>query len=209
MTVCQMITGSGGWPLTIFMAPDKTPFYAATYVPKEGSYGREGLIDIIPRVKALWGTRRQDLLAEGRRHTEQLRRITEAPAETGLSAATLREAFDYFIGRFDRANGGFGGAPKFPTPHNLSFLLRYWKRTRDGRALSMVEKTLGAMRRGGIYDHVGFGFHRYSTDGSWLVPHFEKMLYDQALSAWPTWRRFRRPATPNTQGPRGRFSLTY
>jgi len=183
MAVCQMVTGSGGWPLTILMAPDKTPFYAGTYIPKEGRYGRAGLVDIVPRVRMLWNTRREELLAAGRRHAEQLRHFMEAPAATSLGAETLRQAFNDFVGRFDERNAGFGGAPKFPTPHNLNFLLRYWKRTRDGRALTMVENTLGAMRRGGIYDHVGFGFHRYSTDQAWLVPHFEKMLYDQALLA--------------------------
>ena len=183
MAICQMATGSGGWPLTILMAPDRTPFYATTYIPKESAYGRAGLVDIVPRVKALWKTRREELLSAGQRQVEQLRRLVEPQATTGLSAETLQDAFNYFSGRFDQANGGFGDAPKFPTPHNLSFLLRYWKRTRDGHALDMVEKTLKAMRRGGIYDQVGFGFHRYSTDRAWLVPHFEKMLYDQALLA--------------------------
>jgi hypothetical protein len=183
MAVCQMLTGSGGWPLTILMAPDKTPFYAATYIPKEGRYGRPGLVDIVPRVKELWKTRREELLASGRRHVERLSTLMAPPPSEGLSGNTLSAAFDYLAGRFDEANGGFGPAPKFPTPHNISFLLRYWKRMSDGRALAIAEKTLKAMRRGGIYDHVGFGFHRYSTDAVWVVPHFEKMLYDQAMCA--------------------------
>jgi len=183
MAVCQMLTGSGGWPLTIMMSPDRSPFYAATYIPKEGRYGLAGLVDIVPRVRTLWRTRREELLAEGRRHVERLRRLMKVPAATELGSETVVAAFNGLAGRYDEANGGFGTAPKFPTPHNLSFLLRYWKRTRDGRALAMVEKTLKEMRRGGIYDHVGFGFHRYSTDAFWLVPHFEKMLYDQAMLA--------------------------
>ena len=192
MAVCQMLTGSGGWPLTIMMSPDRSPFYAATYIPKEGRYGLAGLVDIVPRVRTLWRTRREELLAEGRRHVERLRRLMKVPAATELGSETVVAAFNGLAGRYDEANGGFGTAPKFPTPHNLSFLLRYWKRTRDGRALAMVEKTLKEMRRGGIYDHVGFGFHRYSTDAFWLVPHFEKMLYDNALLArvyLNLWRR--------------------
>jgi uncharacterized protein YyaL (SSP411 family) len=181
MAVCQVVTGSGGWPLTILMAPDKTPFYAATYIPKEGRYGHAGLIELVLQVRQLWNTRRAEVLGAGQEHMERLRQFMEMPGGSGLDQETLHEAFKNFVSRFDKRYGGFGGAPKFPTPHNLSFLLRYGKRTRDARGLSMVERTLKAMRRGGIYDHVGFGFHRYSTDRSWLVPHFEKMLYDQAL----------------------------
>ncbi len=184
MAVCQVMTGSGGWPLTILMAPDKTPFYAATYIPKGGGYGQKGLIDLAAQVRRLWTTRREEVLAAGREQLARLRQFMETPAATGLDAETLHEAYRSFVGRFDKRHGGFGGAPKFPTPHNLGFLLRYWKRTGDARGLSMVERTLKMMRRGGIYDHVGFGFHRYSTDESWLVPHFEKMLYDQALLAY-------------------------
>ncbi len=183
MAVCQMLTGSGGWPLTLFLAPDRTPFYAATYIPKEGRYGRPGLVDIVPRVKELWRTRREELLASGRKHVENLRQLMEPPPPAGLSEKTLDAAFDALSERFDERFGGFGEAPKFPMAHNISFLLRYWKRRNSGRALAMVEKTLHAMRQGGIYDHVGFGFHRYSTDTAWLVPHFEKMLYDQAMCA--------------------------
>jgi hypothetical protein len=163
------------------MAPDKTPFYAATYIPKGGGYGRLGLMELVPQVRQLWNTRRAEVFAEGQRHMEQLRQFMETPGGSGLDGDTLHEAFKSFVSRFDARHGGFGGAPKFPTPHNLSFLLRYAKRTRDARSLNMVERTLKAMRRGGVFDHVGFGFHRYSTDRSWLVPHFEKMLYDQAL----------------------------
>ncbi len=165
------------------MAPDKTPFYTATYIPKESRYGNQGLKELVPQVKELWHTRRELVLEAGQEHVKRLRQFMETPSASGLDAETLHEAFKYFVSRFDKRRGGFGAAPKFPTPHNLSFLLRYGKRTKDARALTMVERTLKMMRRGGIYDHVGFGFHRYSTDAAWLVPHFEKMLYDQALLA--------------------------
>jgi uncharacterized protein YyaL (SSP411 family) len=197
MAVCQVVTGSGGWPLTILMAPDKTPFYAATYIPKEGRYGQGGLMDLVPQVRQLWNTRRAEVLAAGQQHLERLRHFMETPRGSGLNEETLREAFNNLVSRFDERQGGFGGAPKFPTAHHLNFLLRYWKRTREPRALTMVEHTLRAMRRGGIYDHVGFGFHRYSTDQGWLVPHFEKMLYDQALLALAYLEAFQ--ATRNTE----------
>jgi uncharacterized protein YyaL (SSP411 family) len=183
MAVCQVVTGGGGWPLTVLLAPDKTPFYAATYIPKEGRYGHIGLVDLVPQVRQLWNTRREEVTAAGQQHMERLRQFIRTPEGSGLDEATLGEAFKNFVSRFDKSHGGFGNAPKFPTPHNLNFLLRYGKRTKNSLALAMVERTLKAMRRGGIYDHIGFGFHRYSTDQSWLVPHFEKMLYDQALLA--------------------------
>jgi uncharacterized protein YyaL (SSP411 family) len=183
MAVCQMATGRGGWPLTILMTPDKKPFFAATYLPKESRYGRTGLMDLVPHVTRLWRTRREEVIANVRLNTDRLRRFSQMPRGAGLAEEALHEAFKHFHSRFDEQHGGFGEAPKFPTPHNLNFLLRYWNRTGNARALGMVERTLRSMRSGGIYDHVGFGFHRYSTDGEWFVPHFEKMLYDQALLA--------------------------
>jgi uncharacterized protein len=183
MTACQMLTGSGGWPLTIFMTPEKKPFFAGTYIPKHGRFGRVGMMELIPQVGFLWKTRREDLFRSADQIVEKLRETTTAQAGGELSEKTLHETYDGLDKRFDPVHGGFGGAPKFPTPHNLSFLLRYARRTGNAHALEMVEKTLQAMRRGGIWDHVGFGFHRYSTDTGWLVPHFEKMLYDQAMLA--------------------------
>jgi len=183
MTVCQMMTGSGGWPLTIIMTPNKEPFFAATYIPKETRFGRVGMLTLIPSIKELWSTRQAEVLSSASQITASLRKTTpEAPGE-GLNDPLLHLAYEQLLERFDEHHGGFGSAPKFPTPHNLLFLLRYWKRTGNEKALNMGEKTLQSMRRGGIYDHVGFGFHRYSTDSRWLVPHFEKMLYDQALLA--------------------------
>jgi uncharacterized protein YyaL (SSP411 family) len=183
MTACQMMTGRGGWPLTIIMTPDKKPFFAATYIPKVGRFGSSGLLELIPRIKDLWTNDRDRLLDSAEKISVNLNQLRTPEAGTALDISTLTNAYEGLCQLFDLQNGGFGSAPKFPTPHNLLFLLRYWKRTGDANALDMVETTLQAMRTGGVYDHVGFGFHRYSTDARWLVPHFEKMLYDQALLA--------------------------
>ena len=182
MKVCQLMTQSGGWPLTIMMTPDKKPFFAATYIPRKNQYGRTGMLEIIPRIKTLWQQKRADVLSAASEITKVLRQPLAAKGNA-LSEETLHRAFRSLSMSFDPAFGGFGQAPKFPSPHNFFFLLRYWKRTGEAKALQMVEHTLQNMRRGGIYDHIGFGFHRYSTDARWIVPHFEKMLYDQALMA--------------------------
>jgi len=188
MNVCQILTNSGGWPLTIIMTPGKQPFFAATYLPKETRFGRVGMLELIPRVQEAWSSERENLTQSAQRIVNALRKSAvypesdETKAGAGaLEQAVLKRAYDGLSERFDADRGGFGQAPKFPTPHNLLFLLRYWRRTGEEQALSMVQTTLRAMRRGGVFDHVGFGFHRYSTDESWLVPHFEKMLYDQAM----------------------------
>lgn len=182
MTACQAMTGSGGWPLTIVMTPDKKPFFAGTYFPKEARFGRAGMLDLVPQLASAWRTRRDEVITSADRVTSHLQGVSATAAADELGAQTLTAAFRQLSSRFDEGRGGFGEqGTKFPVPHNLTFLLRYWKRTGDERALQMVEKTLQAMRNGGIYDHIGFGFHRYATDPDWLVPHFEKMLYDQAL----------------------------
>ena len=183
MTVCQMMTGSGGWPLTIIMTPDKKPFFAGTYIPRETRFGRTGLRELIPRIREVWTTRQDEVSSSAGQIIAALQKTALPAPGQDLGVDTLHLAYEQLRDRFDREYGGFGGAPKFPTAHNLPFLLRYWKRTGESMALDMVETTLQAMRRGGVYDHVGFGFHRYSTDRRWLVPHFEKMLYDQALLA--------------------------
>jgi len=183
MQVAVMMTGSGGWPLTIFLTPDKIPFFAATYIPKESQYGRKGLIEIIKKVKDLWKYKYDLILQQGNQLLAALQENSLTAKGETLTEAILEEAFQEFLTRYDRQSGGFGKAPKFPSPHQLLFLLRYWKRTGNGEALKMVKKTLQSMQAGGIFDHVGFGFHRYSTDKYWIVPHFEKMLYDQALLA--------------------------
>lgn len=181
MKVCQVMTGSGGWPLNIIMTPDKKPFFAGTYIPKESRYGRTGMLELIPEIRDIWKKNRGGAESLAAEVISSLSEIQEAGEE--LKEDVLHAAYEQLLESFDEQHGGFGGAPKFPTPHNLTFLLRYWKRTGDIMALRMVERTLTAMSMGGIYDHVGFGFHRYSTDARWLVPHFEKMLYDQALLA--------------------------
>jgi uncharacterized protein YyaL (SSP411 family) len=183
MTVCQMLTGSGGWPLTIIMTPDEKPFYAATYIPKDSRFGRLGMTQLIPRIRELWVNRQSEILTSAAKILDVLEKTgRDEPGET-LGREVLDKAFDEMTNRFDSRFGGFSDAPKFPTAHNHLFLLRYWRRTGNRKALDMVEKTLQAMRMGGIYDHLGYGFHRYATDREWLVPHFEKMLYDQAMLA--------------------------
>ncbi|MBM7624901.1 thioredoxin domain-containing protein [Sporohalobacter salinus] len=186
MTICQTLTGRGGWPLTVIMTPNKEPFFAGTYFPKEASKGQPGLIDILTRVKKAWKQKRQSLLESSEEILSVLRR-TNNDRQDQSSTEQLRDlvdtAFTNFESNFDEDYGGFGTAPKFPTPHNLMFLLRYWKLTDEEKALEMVKTTLDNMYRGGMYDHLGYGFARYSTDEKWLVPHFEKMLYDNALLA--------------------------
>ena len=203
MDFCQMLTGSGGWPLTIVMTPDKKPFFAATYVPKQNKYGRTGMLELIPQIKNLWLTKRSDILRSseeiakhfllqnksaaitvpGNTVTASASTSAAPPATETLDSSILDLTFENLSQLYDITNGGFGSAPKFPTIHRIYFLLRYYKRTKNEYALEMVEKTLKAMRNGGIYDHIGFGFHRYSTDEKWIIPHFEKMLYDQALNS--------------------------
>jgi uncharacterized protein YyaL (SSP411 family) len=183
MTVCQMLTGSGGWPLTILMTPSKKPFFAATYIPKEDRFGRSGLMSMIPKIKDLWSHRRNNVTDSSEKILEALLNLDSGQPEEPPGREILDRTFLAFRESYDEVHGGFGRAPKFPTPHNLLFLLRYWKRSGEKKALQMVEGTLQAMRRGGLFDQIGKGFHRYSTDGMWLVPHFEKMLYDQALIA--------------------------
>lgn len=183
MSVCQMLTGSGGWPLTIVMTPDKKPFFAGTYFPKLNRYGRVGMIELIPKLTELWKSKYDDIIKSAEEISHVLINSSKFSGDEILSSEILDRAFNELSRRFDPEKGGFGKSPKFPTPHNLTFLLRYWKKNKNEQALLMVEKTLQEMCLGGIYDHVGYGFHRYSTDSNWLVPHFEKMLYDQALLA--------------------------
>jgi uncharacterized protein YyaL (SSP411 family) len=185
MTVCQALTGHGGWPLTIFMTPDKKPFFAGTYFPKKGRMGMPGLMDILNRVADLWKGKREELIESADKIMQAIQAdATAAFYEKGrITKETIKKGYEHLNRSFDPRYGGFGRAPKFPIPHNLLFLLRYWKLNKTDKALEMVKKTLNAMHRGGIYDHIGFGFSRYSTDNKWLVPHFEKMLYDNALLA--------------------------
>ncbi|MBT9150151.1 MAG: hypothetical protein DDT40_00317 [candidate division WS2 bacterium] len=181
MTVCQAMTGSGGWPLTILISPDKRPFFAGTYFPKTSLHGRVGVFELTERVEELWQTSQKELTEAADSVLKTLQSISRVSPGVLPGEEVLHKGFQQLATCFDPKHGGFGNAPKFPTPHNLLFLLRYWKRTKNIAALQMVEKSLLTMSNGGIYDHLGFGFHRYSTDSPWLLPHFEKMLYDQAL----------------------------
>jgi uncharacterized protein YyaL (SSP411 family) len=183
MTACQAMTGQGGWPLTVLLTPDKKPFFAGTYFPKTAWQGRAGLIDILTQVTELWANQREQVIEAGESIAGAIQPGGGAVRVAALSESTLKQGYLELRERFDNQYCGFGRAPKFPTPHILTFLLRYWKRSGEEEALSMVEKTLESMYRGGIYDHIGKGFSRYSTDAKWLVPHFEKMLYDNALLA--------------------------
>ena len=184
MSACQVATGRGGWPLSIMMTPDMRPFFAGTYIPKTGRYGRDGMLQIIPRIAVMWQEDRSALEKIADNFLGALQNASTLDLAGGeLSVQVLDAAFKYHEQQFDSVNGGFGHAPKFPSPERLRFLLRYWNRTGNTRALQMVEHTLQQMRRGGMFDQIGGGFHRYSTDLVWRLPHFEKMLYDQALLA--------------------------
>ncbi len=182
MSVCQVMTGSGGWPLSVFMTPEAKPFYAGNYFPKLGRMGMPGFMDILKHIAAAWDEERSRLINASEEITDHISLKPNAlkkPAALGKD--TTKMGYEQLGSRFDSKYGGFSSSPKFPTPHQLTFLLRWYKRSNDRRALHMVERTLDAMRKGGIFDQIGFGFHRYSVDEKWLVPHFEKMLYDQAL----------------------------
>ena len=197
MTACQMMTGSGGWPLSLFLTPDKRPFFAATYIPRTSRYGNTGMLELLPRIASLWRERRNDLNASADQVSSTLiTSLVKSGSGPEPGSINLTEAYEDLLLRFDPEYGGFGNAPKFPMPCLLMFLLRYWKRTGSERALNLVTKTLDAIRKGGIYDHIGGGVHRYSTDDKWRVPHFEKMLYDQALCAMAYLEAFQASGSP-------------
>jgi uncharacterized protein YyaL (SSP411 family) len=183
MDVTQAMTGHGGWPMTVVLTPDRKPFFAGTYFPKQSRFQRPGMMELIPQLAEAWAEKRDQILESAEQITTHLAEMNAGTAGPALTEETLHLAHSQLVSRFDAKQGGFSQAPKFPTPQNLTFLARYWKRTGDEKVLDMIEKTLIEMRLGGVYDHVGFGFHRYSTDENWLLPHFEKMLYDQALIA--------------------------
>ena len=181
MKACQLLSPSCGWPLTVFLTPAGKPFYAGTYIPKENKFGRLGLLELIPRVKQLWAEEHNSVLKSADSINAAIISSTIQLPGDDMEAHQLDAAFQAFSNDFDLEYGGFGRSTKFPKPLKLIFLLRYWHRTGSPEALAMVEKTLAAMRHGSIYDHLGYGFHRYATDPMWRLPHFEKMLYDQAL----------------------------
>ena len=181
MSVCQAMTGRGGWPLTIVMSPEKEPFFAGTYFPKTGRGNRPGMLELIPSLMNAWNNKQEDIQKTIEQVNNYLDKANNVQPGSELNRNTIDDAYNNFIERYDKNFGGFGKAPKFPSPHNLLFLLRYHKAYQDTMAKTMVENTLSKMRLGGIFDHIGFGFHRYSTDQEWFLPHFEKMLYDQAM----------------------------
>jgi uncharacterized protein YyaL (SSP411 family) len=184
MAVCQMMTGSGGWPTTLVLTPERKPFFAATYLPRSSRAGMVGLVQILEKIAELWLTDRSRLLDTGEEARKALIKL-ESPGEkeVPLSEVPLKKAGEQLLETFDSRHAGFGRAPKFPTPHNVSLLLRLGQRFGEEKLKVMALQTLQAIRLGGIFDQIGFGLHRYSVDEKWLVPHFEKMLYDQALAA--------------------------
>ncbi|MBT2658086.1 thioredoxin domain-containing protein [Bacillus sp. ISL-18] len=181
MQVCQMMTGHGGWPMSVFMTPEKVPFYAGTYYPKEARYGQPGFKELIVGLSNKYQQDPDHINEVVESVLGALTPQDQEGPQAKLSREVIEDCFDDFVERFDGKYGGFGEAPKFPMPHSLMFLLRYYKYRNDEHALDMVVKTLDGLAQGGIYDHIGFGFSRYSVDEYYLVPHFEKMLYDNAL----------------------------
>jgi len=185
MTVCQMATGHGGWPLTIVMTPEKRPFFAGTYFPKHSTQNGMGIFDVLSRVVDAWANKRDEVITSANHTLMSVIQNDLLPSgEPVLPIECCQKGVDQLAAQYDKDYGGFGQAPKFPTPHHFLFLLNYYRLTKDKDVLAMATHTLTQMRLGGIYDHVGFGFHRYSTDEQWRVPHFEKMLYDNALLLW-------------------------
>jgi uncharacterized protein YyaL (SSP411 family) len=187
MSAVTSMTGQGGWPLTAFLTPQADAFYGGTYFPPYAKWGSVGFIDLLNSIAAGWASDRNNILESSLSITENLRKSNDRHQAAGSNSSDemdktfLDRAYRQMTGQFDGDNGGFGSSPKFPMGHTLSFLLRYYKQTGNRDALGMVEKTLTKMFQGGIKDHLAGGFHRYSTDAYWHVPHFEKMLYDQAL----------------------------
>ena len=185
MTFVQATTGSGGWPMSVFLAPDLKPFFGGTYWPPEDRYGRPGFATVLMRVAEAWQKDQAKIQRSAADVAEYLEKVVNAQAgasaQVGVSALDL--AYQHIKGGYDPTHGGFGSAPKFPRPVVFNFLLRYYARTGDQDALRMTLHTLRSMAQGGMHDHLGGGFHRYSVDARWHVPHFEKMLYDQAQLA--------------------------
>jgi uncharacterized protein YyaL (SSP411 family) len=201
MAACQHMTGQGGWPLTIIMTPDKKPFFAGTYLPRKSHNGVTGLEELLTKVARLWQEQQDSLVTAAEELTHLLSEPSGHPPRETAGLSLLRGGYEETAASFDPAHGGFGRAPKFPVPAKILFLLRYWKRTGSDAALRMAEQTLDALRCGGIHDHLGGGFHRYSTDTAWRIPHFEKMLYDQALllmAFTEAWLATKKPAYRKT-----------
>jgi uncharacterized protein len=180
MNAVQVMTGQGGWPMTVFMTHDGKPFYGGTYFPPEDRYGRPGFPRVLQSLSDTWKNRRSDISANANDLTSHLQNLERIKPAIEIDTGVLEKAFETMRGNFDAKYGGFRGAPKFPNPGTLEFLAQYHHRTKDPNALEMLTATLNGMAKGGMYDQIGGGFARYSTDERWLVPHFEKMLYDNA-----------------------------
>ncbi|MEW6284245.1 MAG: thioredoxin domain-containing protein, partial [Candidatus Eremiobacterota bacterium] len=184
MQAVQLLTGHGGWPMSVWLTPDLEPYYGGTYFPPERRMGMPGFPELLLQLSHAYRERRGDVARSAREITELLEKSARMPQTPAmLGEGLLTEAFERTRRSFDPRYGGFGTRPKFPNPFKLSFLMRYYERTQNPQARTMLETTLSRMARGGIYDQLGGGFHRYSVDERWLVPHFEKMLYDNALLA--------------------------
>ncbi|MBN2621652.1 thioredoxin domain-containing protein [candidate division WOR-3 bacterium] len=181
MTLCHLMTGTGGWPLSLILTPDKKPFFAATYIPRDTRYGKKGLIDLIGELECAWRDKQDTIHQTTNQVQIALEHISHVNGDNALSQNEVHALYHDLKKGYDEHHGGFGSAPKFPSPHIFMFLLRYWYVYGEVHALRMAEHTLMKIRDGGIHDHVGGGFHRYATDIEWRVPHFEKILYDQAL----------------------------
>ncbi len=179
--VCQMTTGQGGWPLSVFLTPDQKPFYVGTYFPSLDSYGRPGFGSLLRQLAQAWREKPNDVKKAAENFMETLQKTEKITTPSKLEKSLLDEAAMNLMQIADNTYGGFGNAPKFPNAANLSFILRYSKISKISKFSEFVFKTLNKMAKGGIFDQIGGGFHRYSTDARWLVPHFEKMLYDNAL----------------------------
>jgi uncharacterized protein YyaL (SSP411 family) len=181
MTAAQGAGWGGGWPLSVWLTPDLKPFFGGTYFPPDSQYGRPGFMQILERIADVWREKREAVTADAERLAAALKNNTRISGrEAEFQAAWLKGAYRSYADDFDATSGGFGGRPKFPMPVNQNFLLRYFARANERKALDITHKTLAAMSAGGIYDHVGGGFARYSVDDQWRIPHFEKMLYDNA-----------------------------
>src|SRR5437660_1984366 len=181
MTFVQATTGSGGWPMSVWLTPDLKPFYGGTYFPPGSRWGRPGFVEVLEEITRVWHADRAKVAQSADAITAQLRDLERAAASADIPGeSALTRTVVQFREAFDARYGGFGDAPKFPRPSELLFLLREHARTRDTAARDMVLRTLSAIAQGGMCDHIGGGFHRYSVDAAWRVPHFEKMLYDQA-----------------------------
>ena len=181
MAFVQAATGRGGWPMSVFLTPELKPFFGGTYFPPEGQDGRLGFKGLLLRIASEWETNRKAILSSAGEIMGQLREFHSSSESGDLERARdlLDRTYSWYEKNFDSQEGGFGMAPKFPRPVNINFLLRYYAETGKQQALQMTVLTLRKMAEGGMYDQIGGGFHRYSTDGRWFLPHFEKMLYDQ------------------------------